>query len=83
MTDADKPPRRFTELPDETRRFIHGLDADDLATLKRVIRAFRMAHAWCRVNRWLFIGAVALLVMLAQGIDAVQRLLAPLTGIKH
>lgn len=73
----DKPPSRFTELSPEQRRFIRGLGDDDLKTLKHMIGVFGTVRGWCRVNRWLFVAALGLLIMVWQGIDALKHLLTP------
>lgn len=81
MKEAAPDPRGL--LPDHAREFIAQLDADDIETLKRVISVFRMVHGWCRVNRWLFIGAVAALVLFSQGLDAVKNVASYWTRFFH
>jgi hypothetical protein len=78
MSDKEDA-QRFADLPHETRKFIGGLDDDDLAVLKSVIDIFKTMSAWCRVTRWLFLAALGLLFMLSQSLDAIKNLL----GIKH
>lgn len=71
MSEAERPPRRFTELTDAQRKFIARLDAEDLDTLDRVIKLFKMLNGWCRVNRWLaysLIGALILVVTFLDGL---------------
>jgi hypothetical protein len=75
MTDP-KPPRRFTELSDAQRKFIGKLDADDIATLKRVIKLFGMLQGWCRINRWIAFTLIAALFLAVQFFDATFKLIA-------
>ena len=70
MTEV-KPPRRFSELSDDTRKFIRKLDADDLATLERMISLFRAVQGWCRINRWLAFTVLALLFLIVNFLDKV------------
>jgi hypothetical protein len=73
MTDS-KTPRRFTELSDDQRKFIAKLDADDIATLDRVIKLYRTVQGWCRVNRWIVLSLIAALIVVVQFIDGLIRL---------
>jgi len=69
----DEPPKRFTQLPPATRRFILSLGEDDLKTLVEVIRLFSTVRGWCRVNRWLAYGVLGLLIVMWQGFDAIRH----------
>jgi hypothetical protein len=75
MNEDQQAANRFTELSPQVRKFMAGLDEDDLAILKTVIDTFRALSAWCRVTRWLFLGAIGLLFMLSQSLDAIKNLL--------
>lgn len=76
MNDQARPPRRFAELSDDTRQFIRKLDADDLATLERMISLFRSIQGWCRINRWLAFTVLAALIVVVQFLDNVFKFLA-------
>ena len=75
MNDRRHHAGRFTDLPPPVRRFMAGLDEEDLTILKTVIETFRAVSAWCRVTRWLFLAAIGLLFMLSQSLDAIKNLL--------
>lgn len=76
MTDPSRPPRRFSELSDDTRKFIRKLDADDLATLERMISLFRSIQGWCRINRWLAFSLLAAAFLAVQFFDATIKMVA-------
>jgi len=75
MTEA-KAPRRFVELSDDQRKFIGKLDKDDLETLDRMIKVFRMMQGWCRINRWIVFTLIAALYLAIQFFDATFKLIA-------
>lgn len=77
--ESAKAAKRFNQLSPGVRKLLADLDDDDVAAFKRAIKLFRAMQGWCRVNRWLFLGALALLIMLAQGIEAMQKIV----GLKH
>lgn len=71
--------KRFDDLPEHTKDFIVGLDDQKVTALNQLIDLWHTVQGWCRVTRWLFFGAVALIVAIAQGYDAIKSLL----GFKH
>lgn len=76
------PAKSFNRLPPETRRFIAGLSQGDIDNLKSVIALFRMVNSWCRVNRWIALAVIAAIVTLAQGFDALQKIVGAIFSIK-
>lgn len=67
------------ELPDPALKFIVSLSSEDIEVLRRLMDFWKTVQGWCKVTRWLFLGLVAVLVALAQGVDALKGLL----GLKH
>lgn len=68
------------ELPEHVSDFVSGLDEDDIATLRHVIRIFNAMSGWCRVTRWLFLTALGALIIISQGYDAARNLLGLKAG---
>lgn len=66
------------ELPEHTRKFIEGLDKEDIDSLTTILAIWRKAQGWCAINRWLFrwvvFGLIAALIIASQFVDAVKNL---------
>lgn len=60
MSDEAKPADKFDELSEETRRFIAGLDGDDIETLNKGLEIVRMSLAFGKVTKWLIVSFLAL-----------------------
>lgn len=60
MNDQAKPAEKFDELSEDTRRFIAGLDEDDIVTLNKGLEIIRLSLAFGRVTKWLIVSALAL-----------------------
>lgn len=80
MNEREKPPENFTDVSDHTRQFISRLGPEDLATLEWVLSIFTSVRGWCRINRWIFFGCLAVLVGVWQGVEAVRHIS---TLLKH
>lgn len=60
MNDQAKPVEKFDELSEDTRRFIAGLDEDDIATLNKGLEIVRLSLAFGKVAKWLIVSFLAL-----------------------
>ncbi len=52
-----------------------NLDDDDLEALKNLAKFYKMVQSWCRINRWIALTALAILIAASQGLDAIKNLL--------
>jgi hypothetical protein len=60
MNDEAKPADKFADLSEDTRRFIAGLDEDDIHTLNKGLEIIRLSLAFGKVTKWLIVSALAL-----------------------
>jgi hypothetical protein len=63
------------ELPEHAREFVAGLSKDDVQILQSLVTCWRTVQGWCRVNRWIALTAIGILIALAQGLDEIKGLL--------
>jgi hypothetical protein len=82
MNDGD-PPRRFTDLPPHTRKFIRSLGEDDIATLGRVIQLYTMMQGWCRINRYVAIAVIAALIWMMSSLESLKSMFVMLVTGRH
>jgi len=67
--------------PQDEKEFINvSLPKDDFQRLSKLLETLRRIDGWCSINRaigkFIIFGAIAVLVVLSQGFDAVRNLLS-------
>jgi hypothetical protein len=53
---------------------MNDLSEDELKALRSLARFYAMIQGWCRINRWIALTLLAILIALAQGIDAIKHI---------
>lgn len=55
------------------------LSPEELRALKSLAQFYKMIQGWCRINRWIALTLLAVLIALSQGLDAIKNLI----GLRH
>lgn len=50
------------------------LTDDELKALKQFAQFYKMVQGWCRINKWIALTGLAILIALSQGADAIRSL---------
>lgn len=77
-----RTPTTLVELPHTTRKWLADKREADLVLLDRLIEMQRTMQSLGRISKWLFVTMIALIIMLGEVGQALNRLLTFLTNGK-
>lgn len=74
----------MNDMTPEAEAFIKSLGPDDIKWLQWLLTALKRVDGWCRINRfigrYLILGAIAVIVLMSNGYDALARFISFLRG---
>lgn len=74
----------MNDVRPQVEEFIKGLGDDDIQMLAWLLKSLRTINGWCAVNRaigkWLIFTAIAAIVLMSAGYDAIVRFISFLRG---